>query len=200
MQALGNVQQVTGWEEDGYSFQASKPALCITKIKSDVSGESSAPPHKSYCSLIVLFGMYSVFQKLGACSSPAWLWNVGQQLEPAWWSMLFHPNPPPLQEKGIKQHYFSPWIFTEIITSHTIIQDYFAQYKITQNGPIVLWKPLVPSLLEDCMADHVGHVPPGKFNSKLFQKYQIDALSFFIQSLFIAITFLKLFHKTLLMT
>lgn len=143
MQALGNMQQVTRREEDGYSFQASKPALCITKITSDISSESSAPPQKSYCSLIVLFGMYSVFQKLGACSLPAWLWNVGQQFERArWWATLFYPNPPPQQEKGIKQHYFSPWMFTEIILSHTIIQDCFAQYKVTWKGPVVLWKPL----------------------------------------------------------
>lgn len=67
-------------------------------------------------------------------------------------------------------------------------------------GPSFYGNLLVPSLLGECMADHVGHAPPGKFNSKLFQKYQIDALSFFIQSLFIAIIFLKLFHKTLLMT
>lgn len=54
-------------------------------------------------------------------------------------------------------------------------------------------------------ADHLRYVPPGKFNgSKLFQPYQIDALSFFTQSLSLAIilryTFFKLFYKTLLIT
>lgn len=31
---------------------------------------------------------------------------------------------------------------------------------------------LVPSLLGEYMADHIGHAPLGKLNSKLFQMYK----------------------------
>lgn len=117
------------------------------------------------------------------------------------WFTLFYPNPPQQQEKGIKQHYFSPWIFTEIMTYHTIIQDYFAQCRITQNGLIILWKPLGAITLGRVHGWSHWACSSRKAEQQTLPNVQIDACSFFTQSpFFLAIIILKLFHKALLMT